>query len=102
MSRKEAVIVLLLVALCVIVPFTAFFVMSGNPVFGALAFNFVLVVAGLMSILFGNYQDFGALVASRAAIERKSRIDPFVLQAPEQFADAGPGGGSDQHEIPAL
>lgn len=60
-----------MVALCVIVPFTAFFVMSGNPVFGALAFNFVLVVAGLMSILFGNYQDFGALVASRAAIERK-------------------------------
>lgn len=60
-----------MVALCVIVPFTGFFVMSGNPVFAALAFNFVLVVAGLMSILLGNYHDFGALVASRSAMERK-------------------------------
>lgn len=60
-----------MVALCVIVPFTGFFVTSGNAVFGALALNFVLVVGGLMSILFGNYRDFGALVASRAAMERK-------------------------------
>ncbi|WP_332689431.1 putative bifunctional diguanylate cyclase/phosphodiesterase [Devosia sp.] len=59
------------VALCVVIPFTGVFVISGNPVFGALALNFVLVVAGLMSILFGNYRDFGALVASRAAMERK-------------------------------
>ncbi|MGB3336829.1 MAG: EAL domain-containing protein [Devosia sp.] len=60
-----------MVAICVIVPFTAFFVISGNPVFGALAFNLVLVVAALMTILFNNYRDFGALVASRGEMERK-------------------------------
>jgi len=60
-----------MVALCVIVPFTVFFVISGNPVFGALAVNLVLVVAALMTILFNNYRDFGALVASRAEMERR-------------------------------
>ena len=60
-----------MVALCVIIPFTAFFVISGNPVFSALAFNLVLVVGALMTILFNNYRDFGALVASRSEMERK-------------------------------
>lgn len=60
-----------MVALCVIVPFTAFFAITGNPVFGAMAFNLVLVVGALMTILLTNYRDFGALVASRAAMERK-------------------------------
>ncbi len=60
-----------MVALCVVVPFTAVFMVSGNPVFAALALNFVLVVAGLMTIVLRNYRDFRALVASRAAIERK-------------------------------
>jgi diguanylate cyclase (GGDEF)-like protein len=60
-----------MVALCVIIPFTAFFVISGNPVFGALAFNLILVVVALMTVLLNNYRDFGALVASRAEMERK-------------------------------
>ena len=60
-----------MVALCVLGPFTAFFVISGNPVFGAMAFNLVLVVGALMTILLNNYRDFGALVASRAEMERK-------------------------------
>ena len=60
-----------MVALCVIIPFTAFFSVSGNPIFGALAFNLVLVVGALMTILFNNYRDFSDLVASRAEMARK-------------------------------
>ena len=60
-----------MVALSVIIPFTAFFVAEGNPVFVALAFNLVLVVGALMIILLNNYRDFSALVASRAEMARK-------------------------------
>ena len=63
----------MLVALCVTVPFSTVFVMSGNPVFVALAFNFVIVVGALMSILFGNYRDFGELIASRTEMECKQK-----------------------------
>jgi len=58
-------------AISVIVPFTAFFIVTGNPVFGALALNLVLVVGALMIILLNNYRDFGALVASRSEMARK-------------------------------
>ena len=37
----------------------------------ALAFNLVLVVSGLMTILLNNYRDFSDLVASRAEMARK-------------------------------
>lgn len=60
-----------MVALCVVIPFTSFFAFTGNPIFGALAFNLVLVVGALMTILFNNYRDFGALVASRTEMARK-------------------------------
>ena len=60
-----------IVTACVTVPFTAVFVMSGNPVFIALAFNFVAVVVTLIWLLQINYRDFSALVASRSAMERK-------------------------------
>lgn len=60
-----------MVAISVIIPFTAFFVITGNPIFGALAFNLVLVVGALMIILLNNYRDFGALVASRSEMARK-------------------------------
>lgn len=60
-----------MVALCVLTPFTAFFAVSGNPVYGALAFNLVLVVGALMTILLNNYRDFSDLVASRAEMARK-------------------------------
>jgi diguanylate cyclase (GGDEF)-like protein len=60
-----------MVALCVIIPFTTFFAVTGNPIFGALAFNLVLVVGGLMTILFNNYRDFSDLVASRTEMVRE-------------------------------
>lgn len=60
-----------MIALSVLIPFTGFFAISGNPIFGALAFNLVLVVGALMTILFNNYRDFSDLVASRAEMTRK-------------------------------
>lgn len=60
-----------MVAVAVLVPFTWFFLSTGNPVFAALAFNLVVVVAMLMSILLGNFRTFAALVASRAEMEKK-------------------------------
>ncbi|SEP76198.1 diguanylate cyclase/phosphodiesterase [Devosia sp. YR412] len=63
----------MIVALCVVTPFTLVFVMSGNPVFVALAFNFAVVITALMWILLGNYRDFAELVASRAEMERKQQ-----------------------------
>src|SRR5690606_38411298 len=60
-----------MVAAAVLVPFTWFFLSTGNPVFAALAFNLVVVVAMLMSILLGNFRTFAALVASRAEMEKK-------------------------------
>lgn len=60
-----------MVALCVVIPFTAFFTTSGNWVFLALAINLLLVMAALMTVLLNNYRDFSALVASRAEMEHK-------------------------------
>jgi diguanylate cyclase (GGDEF)-like protein len=60
-----------MVAICVIIPFTAFFAVTGNPIYGALAFNLVLVVGALMTILLNNYRDFSELVASRSEMARE-------------------------------
>jgi len=61
----------MIVAVGVLVPFTLFFVSTGNPVFAALAINLVLVVAALMWILFGNFRNFAEVVAARTEMERK-------------------------------
>jgi diguanylate cyclase (GGDEF)-like protein len=58
----------LIVAGCVIVPFTAFFLSSGQPVFVAIALNFVLVTLVLVRILLTYYGDFTALVDSKTAL----------------------------------
>ncbi|WP_170926327.1 putative bifunctional diguanylate cyclase/phosphodiesterase [Devosia lucknowensis] len=58
----------LAVGMCVLVPFTVFFVMSGQMTLIAIAINMVLVVSVLLIILLGNNRDFAALVQSRTAI----------------------------------
>lgn len=58
----------LAVGVCVLVPFTAFFAMTGHETFIAIAINMVLVVTGLLVILLNNNKDFSALVASRTDI----------------------------------
>lgn len=55
----------LVAGVCVLVPFTVFFVMSGNETFVAIAINMALVIGVLLVILLNNNRDFAALVASR-------------------------------------
>lgn len=61
----------LIVAICVLGPFTVLFGSTGHNTFTAIAVNMVLVLAALTFILLNNYRDFGALVASRAEMARR-------------------------------
>ncbi len=63
----------LLVAACVLVPFTLFFSSTGHAIFTALAVNMVVVVVALLVILLGNNRDFNALVASRSAMLQRQQ-----------------------------
>ncbi|WP_348042109.1 EAL domain-containing protein [Devosia sp.] len=60
----------LIVAITVGVPFCLFFFISGNPVFVALAFNFLLVVGALIMILLNTNRNFAELVNSRRDMVR--------------------------------
>ena len=75
-----------MVGLCVIVPFTTFFVASGNAVFAALAFNLVVVVGGLMFTLLGYYRNFSALVASRGEMARRQAETQRLSDENERLA----------------
>ncbi|MCY0386558.1 EAL domain-containing protein [Robbsia sp. Bb-Pol-6] len=61
---------LLLTAL-VIVPFTAFFAMSGNPVLIAIAVNVLLVSLAMVTILLIYYRDFNSLIESKKSLVDK-------------------------------
>ena len=61
----------LTVGLCVLVPFTWRFGLSGNTDFAATALNMALVVLALIVILLRKYHDFAALVASRREMAAK-------------------------------
>jgi len=58
-------------AVCVLVPFTGYFLLTGNGVLIAMAINLSLVVVALMSILFRYNSDFAELVASRAEMAER-------------------------------
>ncbi len=72
-----------LVALTVTVPFTTFFLLSGNPVLGAMAVNVALVAGGLMVLLHGNNRDFTELVNSRREM-RQINIETLALSDANQ------------------
>ncbi|MGI4858953.1 MAG: putative bifunctional diguanylate cyclase/phosphodiesterase [Janthinobacterium lividum] len=61
---------LLLTAL-VIVPFTVFFTMSGNPVLIAIAVNVFLVSLAMVTILLIYYRDFNSLIESKQSLLNK-------------------------------
>ncbi|MGI4857097.1 MAG: putative bifunctional diguanylate cyclase/phosphodiesterase [Janthinobacterium lividum] len=61
---------LLLTAL-VIVPFTAFFARSGNPVLIAIAINVFLVALAMVTILIIYYRDFHSLIDSKKSLVDK-------------------------------
>ncbi|MBD8065307.1 EAL domain-containing protein [Devosia sp. PTR5] len=60
-----------LVGVVALLPFSAFFAISGQQTLVAIAINMVLVVAGLGYILVANNSDFAELVASRAEMARR-------------------------------
>ncbi|AMM13835.1 histidine kinase [Burkholderia sp. PAMC 28687] len=55
----------LLLTAIVVIPWTIFFVLSGQPVFIAIAVNIALVALAMMVILFINYRDFANLIDSK-------------------------------------
>lgn len=58
------------------VPFTGYFLASGEPVFVAIAVNFAFVIAGLIWILLQNYQNFANLIATqRQLVERHAEAE---------------------------
>jgi diguanylate cyclase (GGDEF)-like protein len=62
----------LVVTLLVLGPMTAFFAMTGQPVFGAIAMNIVVVAAVMIVILLTHYKEFADLVESRGALIEKA------------------------------
>jgi diguanylate cyclase (GGDEF)-like protein len=62
----------LVVTLLVLGPMTAFFAMTGQPVFAAIALNVVVVAAVMIVILLTHYKEFADLVESRGALIEKA------------------------------
>lgn len=71
---------------CVLIPFTAFFVLTGQPVFVAIALNMVLVTAILATILIDNYRGFTGLVASRQEMARRQEQTQQLLDENHRLA----------------
>jgi diguanylate cyclase (GGDEF)-like protein len=57
----------------VLVPFTLFFLLTGNLVLIAIAVNLILVTIGLIIIMFRNYDDFSGLIRSRKVLLDRQR-----------------------------
>ncbi len=54
-----------------LVPFSIYFLVHGNPVFVAMAFNLTIVMCALLFVTFLNFRNFAELVASRGEMARK-------------------------------
>jgi predicted signal transduction protein with EAL and GGDEF domain len=61
----------LLLTAIVVGPMALFFLLSGNPVFMAIAFNMVAVAVTMIIILLVSYRDFADLVESRRGLEAR-------------------------------
>lgn len=73
--------------LCVLGPFIAFFGMTGQPTLVAISINLALVVSALTVILFINYRDFSALVASRSEMARRQVDTQRLLEENHRLAN---------------
>jgi diguanylate cyclase (GGDEF)-like protein len=58
-------------AIGLLVPFTIYFAVQGNPVFVAMALNLVIVVCALLFVTNLNFRTFADLVASRGEMARR-------------------------------
>lgn len=68
------------IAVAVIVnsAFVVFFLLSGNHVFRAIAFNTAIVSGAMLVILLNHYRDFTHMVAARAENERLANLDSLT------------------------
>jgi diguanylate cyclase (GGDEF)-like protein len=62
----------LLLTFVVVLPYTLFFLLSGNLVLIAMAANFLLVAGGLIMVMLRNYQDFAGHIVSQRETQRLS------------------------------
>lgn len=77
----------LAVGICVLGPFTAFFVASGQETLIAIAINMVVVIAVLLIILLANNRDFADLVASRNAMAHRQSETQRLLDENHRLAN---------------
>lgn len=77
----------LAVGICVLGPFTAFFMASGQETLMAIAVNLALVIAVLLIILLGNNRDFADLVASRSAMAQRQIDTQRLLDENHRLAN---------------
>ena len=94
----------LAVGMCVLVPFTAFFIASGQDTLIAIAINMVLAVSVLLIILLGNNRDFADLVASRNAVVQRQAETQRLLEENHRLATIDrltgiPNGHSFEREL---
>ncbi len=77
----------LTVGVCVLVPFTAFFLATGQATFVAIAVNMVLVIMGLLLVMLANNRDFSALVASRHEMAQRQTETQRLLDENYRLAN---------------
>ncbi|MDB5530528.1 MAG: hypothetical protein JWR51_3631 [Devosia sp.] len=61
----------LMASICVVIPFSLFVAIQGNPVFMAMALNLIIVVCALLFVTSLNFRTFAELVASRGEMARR-------------------------------
>lgn len=80
--RKAA----LLIGACVMVPFTGFFALTGQPTFVAIAMVMCVIFGVLTVLLLNNYRVFSGLVASRREVTLKQEQTQQLLEENHRLA----------------
>ncbi|MEO8684603.1 MAG: EAL domain-containing protein [Devosia sp.] len=80
----------LMVAISVLTPFSAFFLVQGNPIYLAMAFNLIVVVVALLFVTFLNFRTFVELVASRVEMACKQAETQRLRDENNRLANIDP------------
>ena len=80
----------LMVAISVLSPFSAFFLVQGNPIYLAMAFNLIVVVVALLFVTFLNFRTFAELVASRVEMADKQAETQRLSDENNRLANIDP------------
>lgn len=80
----------LMVAISVLAPFSAFFLVQGNPIYLAMAFNLIVVVVALLFVTFLNFRTFAELVASRVEMAGKQAETQRLSDENNRLANIDP------------